>query len=119
MSRRDRIPSTLQKQLLGEPEKIVQTFMSSNFSLQMLCLQKVITYHWIQFRKIHYLSYENFGNIFLIMDYTDKNLRVLVLFLYPNALHAAPRARCASTSISRGGPAGRLANGTWGTGRGF
>ena len=119
MYRRDRIPSSLQQQLLGVPEKIVQTFMSSHFSLQMLRLQKVITYHWIQFRKIHYLRYENFGNIFLIMDYKNKNLRVLVLFLYPNALHAAPRARCASTSISRGGPAGQLTNGTGGTGRGF
>ena len=64
--------------------------MSSHFSLQMLCLQKVITYHWIQFRKIHYLSYENFRNIFLIMDYRNKNLRVLVLFLYQNASRAAP-----------------------------
>ena len=103
MSGQERIRSSLQQQLLGEPEKIVQTFMSSHFSLQMLCLQKVITYHWIQFRKIHCLSYGNFRNILLIMGYRNKNLHVLVLFLYQNASRAAPASSRSFASISRGG----------------
>ena len=86
--------------------------MSSHFSLQMLCLQKVITYHWIQFRKIHYLSYGNFRNIFLIMGYRNKNLRVLVLFLYQNASRAAPALSLASLEAGREADWGLITNET-------
>ena len=64
--------------------------MSSQFFQQIFWLQKVITYHWIHWRKIHHLSFGNEKNIFLIMDYRNKILRILVLFLYAIASGAAP-----------------------------
>ena len=48
---------------------------------QILSHQKVITHHWIQWKKTNYLSYQIFRNIFGIKDFGHKNLRVLVLFL--------------------------------------
>ena len=57
---------------------------------QILSHQKVITHHWIQWKKTNYLSYQIFRNIFGIKDFGHKNLRVFVLFLYANAPCAAP-----------------------------
>ena len=64
------------------------TFFS--FLKQILCVQKIIIYHWIHWKDMNYLSYRYFRNIFLIKNYGNQNLRVFVLFLYTNALHAAP-----------------------------
>ena len=65
-------------------------FKFFHFLKEILCLQKVITYHWIHWIKENYLSQGKFRNIFLIDDYGNQNMRVLVLFLYKNALRAAP-----------------------------
>ena len=70
---RDRIPC---QQLHGELKKIVWTFMSAHFFWQIPWLQKIITYRWIQWRKIHCLNFGNFKNTFFVMDYRNKYLRI-------------------------------------------
>ena len=70
-------------------------FTIFSFLKRILCPQKVITYHWIHWRKVYYVSYSNFRNIFLIMDYGNKNLRILSFVFIENAPRAAP---CATSS---------------------
>ena len=65
-------------------------FKFFHFLKEILCLQKVITYHWIHWIKENYLSQRKFRNIFLIDDYGNQNMRILVLFWYKNAPRAAP-----------------------------
>ena len=60
--------------------------MSAQFFWQIPWLQKIITYRWIQWRKIHHLSFGNFRNTFFIMDYRNKNLRIY-FSCYINMLH--------------------------------
>ena len=65
-------------------------FTIFSFMKQIFCLQKIITYVWIGWRKRNHFSYRNFRLIFMTKDYGNKNLRIFVLFLYSNASCAAP-----------------------------
>ena len=55
-------------------------FTFFTFMKQIFCLQKSITYLWIEWGKRNYLNYRNFKNIFMIKDSGNKNLRILVCF---------------------------------------
>ena len=75
--------------LLQSCERREQQYECSRFTFftfmkQIFCLQKSITYLWIEWGKRNYLNYRNFKNIFMIKDSGNKNLRVLVLFLKTN-----------------------------------
>ena len=59
---------------------------------QILSHQKVITHHWIQWKKTNYLSYQIFRHIFGIKDFGHKNLHVLFL-ICKNTSCAAPLDR--------------------------
>ena len=74
-------------------------FKFFSFMKQIFCLQKIITYLWIEWRKRNFFSYSNFRNIFMTKDYWKKNLRVLVLFLYSNAPCAAPLDQCGALQL--------------------
>ena len=55
-------------------------FKFFHFLKEILCLQKVITYHWICWRKINWLGYRNFRNITWMRSYGNKNLRIYFCF---------------------------------------
>ena len=59
-------------------EKTIQIFMFFHFLKEILCLQKIMTYHWNHWIKRHHLSQIYFKNIFGKRFY---KLRVLFLFM--------------------------------------